>query len=348
MRMKFSQDNLNKIINKQRKNNLGNFVSLGFKFWAKRILRLILEIVLIVWVVYTLVFLLMNLPYIFGIDELMPSGVAAKLAHASESEQQAIIDVQFQLLHLDRGLFYQYWHSIVDLFNGSMGTSWTTLQPVSNSFWSRLGISASIGFMAVILSILIGIPLGIFLARRQGFISDAVASLVSVVAFSIPSFVIALLLVLFNSTIGLPFVFEYGNIYMFLLAALAIAIPVGFGYTRYLRTSVRQEFSEQYVALARVKGVPENRILSKHVLKPSMFPIINYLPFVVVGAFFGSITIETVFAIPGTGQMLITAALSGDQPTVLAITTLYTLFTVISFFIRDILIAFVDPRIKGE
>ncbi len=346
--MNYKNDILNKVVARERKSNLLNSVSPNARFWTKRIFKLILETILITWAVFTLVFILMNLPYMLGLQEMMPSGIVEKLAHASEEEQAVLIASLMHQLHLDHGYLNQYLFAIKGLFDGTMGTSWDTLTDVSADLWGRLAISASIGFIGVVLSMCIGVPTGIFLARRQGVLSDFVASIMSVIAFSIPSFVIALILVLINSTIGLPFVFEYGNVFMFLLAGLAISIPVGFGYTRYLRTSVRQEYSEQYVALARVKGVSEQKILRTHILKPALFPIINYLPFVVVGAFFGSITIETVFAIPGTGQMLIQSALVGDQPTVLAITTLYTFFTVISFFVRDLLITFVDPRIKGE
>ena len=135
---------------------------------------------------------------------------------------------------------------------------------------------------------------------------------------------------------------------MYIMPALIIAVPVGFGYSRYLRSSIRKEYGEQYVSLARIKGVSENKILWKHIFKPSLFPIVNYLPFVVIGALFGSITIESVFSIPGTGQMLISASLEHDQSSLLAITTIYTFFTVVSFFVRDLLIKFVDPRTRGE
>ncbi len=347
--MKFQHKNLNKVVATQRKNNRMNFFSANTRFLTKRLFKLFLEVVLITWAVYTVVFVLMNLPYMLGLQELIPSGVLEKAAKITDPVEKAnFIAQQLEILHLDKGFLNQYIFSVTSLFDGTMGTSWSDLQSVSSVLWGRLFISATIGFIAVGLSILIGLPVGIFLARRQGIISDFLASIISVIAFSVPSFVVALLMVFFNSTVGLPFVFEYGNLFMYVLASLAIAIPVGFGYTRYLRTSVRQEYSEQYVALARVKGVKEEKILKTHILKPALFPIINYLPFVVVGAFFGSITIESVFAIPGSGQMLINSALEGDQPTVLAITTLYTFFTVISFFVRDLLITFVDPRIKGE
>ncbi len=346
--MKFENENLNKVVASQKKNNLLNSLSPEVRFWSKRLFKLVVELILITWAVFTIVFLLMNLPYMLNLQELMPSGVTQKLAHATESEQEAVKMAAFSTLHLDHGVIVQYFYSIKGIFDGTMGISWSTLNPVSWDLWGRLFVSSTIGFISVILSVLIGIPLGVFFARREGIISDALASLISVIAFSIPSFVIALLLVFVNSLIGLPFVFDYGNVFMYILASIAIAIPVGFGYTRYLRTSVRQEYSEQYVSLARVKGVSEEKILKKHILKPALFPIINYFPFVVVGAFFGSITIESVFSIPGTGQMLIQSGLEGDQTTVLAITTLYTFFTVISFFVRDLLITFVDPRIKGE
>ena len=198
------------------------------------------------------------------------------------------------------------------------------------------------------MSLAIGIPIGIYLARRESRFSDAIATFLSIISFSIPSFVFALLAVGLNNIFGVIIVFQYGNLYMLLLPSLIISIPIGFGYSRYLRSSIREEYKEQYVSLARIKGVKESKILTSHILKPALFPIINYLPFLVVGAFFGSITIETVFAIPGTGNMLIAAAVEHDQPALLAITIFYTIFMVISFFVRDLLITFIDPRIKGE
>ncbi len=346
--MKFKNSHLNKVVSAEKKNNRTNSISPATKFWTKRILKLIFEIILITWVVYTLVFLLMNMPYMLGLQKPVPAGLSASLQGVTGESAAAITQQVQHDLHLDKSYINQYFFSLSGMFNGTMGISWDTLNPVSIELWGRMLVSATIGFISIILSMIIGVPMGIFLARREGMLSDFLSSIISVIAFSIPSFVIALLLVFINYSIGLPFVFEYTNVFVYLLASLAIAVPVGFGYTRYLRTSIRQEYSEQYVALARVKGVREEKILRTHILKPALFPIINYLPFVVVGAFFGSITIETVFSIPGSGQMLINAALAGNQATVLAITTLYTFFTVISFFIRDLLLTFVDPRVKGE
>ncbi len=339
---KFKSEHLNSVVTAQRKHNLFNWYSTDARFWTKRIAKLIFELIFITWAVFTIVFILFNL------IPSEPKAVTDALAKASADEQEALRASLYAKFHIDGGIFNQYLWSIRVLFDGTMGLSWSTQIPISDVFWGRFAISATIGTIAVVLSLLIGIPVGIYLARRENRFSDFVASIISVISFSIPSFVIALLIVGINSAIGLPFVFEYGNLFMYLLAALVIAIPVGFGYTRYLRTSIRQEYGEQYVSLARVKGVSEDKILTKHILKPALFPVINYLPFIVVGALFGSITIESVFSIPGTGKMLIDAALEHDQSALLAITTVYTFFTVISFFVRDLLIAFVDPRIKGE
>ncbi len=338
----YMNDNLNKVVATQRKNNLFNFVSPDARFWTKRILKLMFELVFFTWIVFTIVFVLFNL---IPQDPVWLTTATEKLS----GEQKILVENSIkQQLHIDKGLFNQYLWSMRVLFDGTMGLSWANGVPVSTMIWGRFATSITIGIIAVVLSLLIGVPTGIYLARRENRYSDVMASIISVIAFSIPSFVIALLCVWINSIIGLPFTFSYSNLFMYLLAALVIAVPTGFGYTRYLRTSIRQEYSEQYVSLARVKGISEEKILSKHILKPALFPIINYLPFLVTGALFGSITIETVFAIPGTGKMLVDAAVGHDQSTLLAITALYTFFTVISFFVRDLLITFVDPRIKGE
>lgn len=338
----YYNENLNTLVKTQRKNNLTNYISPTMSFWVKKISKLLLELLLVTWAVFTLVFILFNL-----IPD-KPQYMIEALGKASAEEYDQIEENLSQFFHINGSIFNQYFWAIKSMFDGTMGYSWTSAQPVSLTFWSRFGTSVLIGTISMILSLLIGVPTGIYLARRQNKFSDILASIISVFAFSIPSFVIALLIVGINAVLGLPLIFEYGNIYIYLLASLIIAFPVGFGYTRYLRTSIRQEYDEQYVALARVKGVSESKILTKHILKPALFPIVNYLPFLVVGVFFGSITIESVFSIPGTGKMLIDAALEHDQSTLLAITTWYTFFTVISFFVRDLLIVFIDPRVRVE
>lgn len=339
----FSNDNLNKVVKTQRKHNLLNWVTPTSSFWFKKIFKLLLELVAIVVVVYTLVFILFN---------IIPSEPKAITdARTSKNSPDAIAKMVEELqkrFHLNGNLFSQYIWSIRGFFDGTMGISWTSQAAISTTFWSRLAISVSIGFTAIAMSLAIGIPIGIYLARRESRFSDAIATFLSIISFSIPSFVFALLAVGLNNIFGVIIVFQYGNLYMLLLPSLIISIPIGFGYSRYLRSSIREEYKEQYVSLARIKGVKESKILTSHILKPALFPIINYLPFLVVGAFFGSITIETVFAIPGTGNMLIAAAVEHDQPALLAITIFYTIFMVISFFVRDLLITFIDPRIKGE
>ncbi len=339
----FKNENLNTIIKTQKKHNLFNWVTPKATFWTKKLSLLLLELIAITFVVFTVVFLLIHqMPgQPKAINDILSS-------HNSEPSKELAIKAKQAYYHIDGSLFNQYLWSIRAFFDGTMGISWSSAAPVSLTFWGRLGTSMVIGFSSMIFSFAIGIPCGIYLARRETRFSDISASILSVISFSIPSFVFALLSVGINKELDLPFVFEYGNVFMIMLPAIIIAIPMGFGYTRYLRSSIRSEYKEQYVALARIKGVSESKILTKHILKPALFPIVNYLPFLVVGAFFGSITIETVFAIPGAGNMLINAALENDQPVILAITIVYTIFMVLSFFIRDLLITFIDPRIRGE
>lgn len=343
---KYNSNNLNTLVRTQKKNNRLSFVSPSTTFWAKKLFVLLLELIFITWAVFTLVFILFNL--IPAQPQVMTDALNKIDEVNSPTEYQSVYDSMQARFHINGSIFNQYFWAIRNMFDGTMGISWTTNIEVSLTFWSRFATSVTIGFIAVGMSLIIGIPTGIYLARRETKYSDALASVISVFSFSIPSFVIALLIVGINAALGLPIVFEYGNIFMYLLASLVIAIPVGFGYTRYLRTSIRNEYSEQYVALARVKGIDERQILTKHILKPALYPVINYLPFLIVGVFFGSITIESVFGVPGTGKMLLNAALEHDQSSLLAITTWYTFFTIISFFVRDLLITFVDPRTRVE
>lgn len=329
---------LKKLSNKNWFSNLSMKIPKNFKFWSKSIFKLILEMFLITFVVYTLVFFIVS---------AIP-GEPKAIAEVQDKVSPEVLARLRSLYHLDKPLFQQYLHSLGNVFNGSFGYSGSSFQLVSDVVFPKIGLSLQIGLISIGFSFLFGIPLGILFARRKSTTSDIFAALAAILAFSIPSFVLGLAVMGINYSLGLPIIFEYNNAFMLLIPAFVISIPVGMRYTRYLRGSVREEYNKQYVDLARVKGLNERKVLWKHVIKPSFFPMATFLPFVIIATIFGSVTIETIFAIPGSGTLLIDSALEKDRNMILAITLFYTLLIVFSFFVRDILIKFIDPRAKEK
>lgn len=313
-------------------------VNPSVKSWGKSIFKLLIEMFLITFVVYTV---------IFFIVEAIP-GEPKAITEVKDKVSPEVLERLRDLYNLNEPLGQRYLLSLGNIFNGTLGYSGSSFQEVSNIVFPKLLLSFQIGLISIGFSFLFGIPLGILFARRKSTTSDIFAALAAILAFSIPSFVLGLGVMGINYALNLPIIFEYDNAFMLLVPALVISIPVGMRYTRYLRGSVREEYQKQYVDLARVKGVSERRILWKHIIKPSLYPMATFLPFVIIATIFGSVTIEAIFAIPGSGTLLVDSALEKDQNMILAITLFYTMFIVFSFFIRDILLKFIDPRSKAS
>lgn len=322
---------------KKNKSSFSSKLPKSSKYWTKSITKLLMSAFLIAFAVFTLVFILVNLipgnPLI--IDKLI-----------ADKADEATIKAMMDKFYLNDPYIIRYFKSLGDMFNGSLGTSGTYGVNVSSIIFEKLLLSFQIGFMAIGFSIIIGIPFGIFLARRKSTGSDIIAAASSVLAFSIPTFVFGILFMYISFLLGLPIIFEFGNWYTLLIPSLVISIPVGLTYSRYLRSSIREEYQKQYVALARIKGASERKLLWSHIIKPALYPVATYFPIIVTMALFGSITVESVFSIPGTGTFLVDSAIDKDQAALLAISTIYTIAIVISFFLRDIMIRFIDPRVR--
>ena len=300
--------------------------------------KLILQSIFIIFIVVSLTFLLLSL------SNLQP----ALLEDIKQKGDEAAIQALEEQFRVNESLWNQFWFAWGDIFSSGMGTSWSSGASVSSEMWPKMAVSIQIGLISFAFSLLIGVPLGVIFGSTKGEIIDWTSAILSAIAFSVPVFVIALIFLVINYSLGVPFVWDKGNIFMYLIPAFVLAIPVAFTYSRYLKTSINLEWSKQYVSFAKVKGARKNRILYKHTFKSAMFPIVTFIPFVFISVFIGSITVESVFAIPGAGSLLIDSVLDGDQPVLLAIVFVYTALVVFAFFIRDLLYDFLDPRIRNK
>ncbi|MBR5981304.1 MAG: ABC transporter permease [Firmicutes bacterium] len=230
-----------------------------------------------------------------------------------------------------------------------LGSSWMNQTRVASAIADRLPRTLALAIATSLLSIIIGVPLGVTAAVHQGGIGDNISMVLALIGISIPSFWLAMLLVLlFSVRLGWLPAMGIGGLKYYILPALAGCTGGIATLARQTRSSMLDVIRSDYITTARAKGVPENKVITKHALKNALIPIIT-----VIGNQFGmhvggTMVIETIFSIPGMGTLIVTAVNQRDYPVVQS----GAIFLAISFslimLLVDLLYAAVDPRIKAR
>lgn len=300
----------------------------------KNYARIILSFMVVAWIVITITFLL--------IHSLPGSAITGNL----DDQQRHLLEIKYGL---DKSLFSQYWIFIGNLFKGDLGTSITVDAgtPITDFLWKKMAVSFKIGAIALLLGVSVGILLGIVIGIKPGGWADNLGTIFISLGIAIPSFVAALLLVLFGKEIGIPFIYDRHNMLSILLPAIAMAVTTVIVYMRYIRVEFSEQFSSQHYKFMKARGVGKMRFIFRHALKPALFPVVSYLPGALLGTFVGSMFVEGIFGIPGSGGLMLDAINSKDYNIVQALVVLYTGMTVISFILRDIMYRLLDPRVRG-
>lgn len=304
---------------------------------------------------------LATLPTLFGVVvvvfltvHLIPGDpVRALLGDQATAEQ---VERTTRDLGLDRPLLVQFGDYVSRLVQGDLGTSIASRQSVAEQIAARLPATATLAAAGVVLSVLIGVPLGIAGATLRGGIADFITLVVSTVGVAAPSFWIALLLSsAFAINLGwLPAIGagDPGDPVSIVKALVLPATALGLSgmalVARMTRSSMLDVLGEDYVRTARAKGLGERAVIYKHALRNAAIPIVT-----VVGLNFGhllggTIVIETVFARPGLGKLLLDAILGRDYPVVQGVTLVIALAFVLVNLLTDLTYAMFDPRLKGR
>ncbi len=256
---------------------------------------------------------------------------------------------------------YFKWISKV-LFEWDWGKSIYSKKPVWDLVAMRLPITMKIQASVLIIGLLAGLPLGIFSARRQYSTADYTLTFFSYIGISLPTFWFGLILMLIFGALlkWLPIGWSLWdnhdslNIVMrFLDQARNLILPVGMGVlgsiaslSRYMRTSMLEVIRQDYVRTARSKGLAENRVIYKHALRNALIPIVTIFAFTLRMLFGGSVIVEKMFNINGMGKLMFDAVLKSDIPVSMGVLTFFSMLTLISLLLQDILYAVVDPRIR--
>lgn len=289
----------------------------------------------------------------FGVFQILP-GDPVRTMLGTEADPTQIENLRSEL-GLDRPLYEQYTDWMKGLLTGELGNSIRFSMPVKDLLFDRLPVTMSLAGLTLVFVLLISLPLGMFAARRQNKFSDISLSTVTQVGMAIPSFWLGMILILY---IGMQFSFfkisgyipwtqsVAGAISTLVLPALTIAIPQIAVNFRYVRTAILEQVQLDYVRTVRSKGMSEQNVMYKHVLKNSMIPILTVFGLIMAEVVAGTIIVEQVFSLPGVGQLLITAISNRDFPLVQGIVMYITVAVVMINFMVDILYSVLDPRIR--
>jgi peptide/nickel transport system permease protein len=277
-----------------------------------------------------------------------------------------IIEQTKKLYGLDKPIYVRYWIWLRQIATLNFGRSYKDHRPVIDKIAERLPVTLSLNIISIILVYMIAIPLGVISAIRQGSFSDRIITFCLFALYSIPNFWLAMVLIYFLGGGDFWDVFPvYGIIspgaefYPFYKIALNflwhITLPVicltyaDFAYlSRYQKGSLLEVLREDFVRTARAKGLSESRVILKHALRNSLIPIVTIVASILPAMIGGSVIIESIFSIPGIGQLGFESILSRDYPVIMAIATITAFLTLIGILISDIAYVFVDPRISFE
>ena len=252
-----------------------------------------------------------------------------------------------QQLGLDKPIAVQFVSFVTDMLRGDFGKSFYYRTPVLELYMSRLPSSLLLAAAAMAFSLLIGIPSGIIAAVRVGKLGDSVGKVFALLGLSMPQFWVGLLLILFFSVyLGWLPSSGSGSFWHLLMPAFALGWYFAAAHMRITRSSMLEVLGSEYVKLARLKGLPERRVIIKHALKNALIPVLTLAGINLVLMVNVAVVVETVFAWPGIGRLLYEGIAFRDFPVVQATVLLGGSMIVIVNLVVDVLYAVIDPRIR--
>jgi peptide/nickel transport system permease protein len=294
----------------------------------------------------------------FAILHLAPGGPAYALAGQDATPAQ-IAAITHQL-GLDQPWPMQYAHWAGGLLHGDLGFSYLRQQPVTTLIGERLPATMLLMGCALVVSILVAIPLGVWQAFRRNTAFDRGASLAVFIAWSMPTFWFGTILIaVFAVTLrwlpvgGLQTIdttsFDAPSRFLHLiLPAATLAIVSMAGWSRYVRGSMVEQLSEDYTRTAIAKGLPTRAVLFRHTLRNALIPFITLLGGTLPALFGGAVITEQIFAYPGMGQLFWKSAVDRDYSTLLGMTVLTAVLVVLGNLVADVLYGVVDPRVRYD
>ncbi|HIJ60841.1 MAG TPA: ABC transporter permease [Nitrospirae bacterium] len=319
--------------------------------------------------IYTIKRLLMMIPLIVGITlisfvviHLAPGDpVEIETEMTMKTSQQARENLK-KLYGLDKPLHEQYLDWLKRFITFDFGRSFSDGKLVIDKIKERIPVTLTINILSLLVILSIAIPIGVLSAVRQYSLFDRLTTIFVFIGFSTPTFWLALLLMLFFGVhLGLLPISGIQSIDVSEMSPMErvfdflhhLILPVGLsafggiaGMSRYSRSSMLEVIRQDYIKTAKAKGLSESDVILRHALTNALMPIVTILGLSVPGLIGGSVIFETIFAIPGMGQLFYASAMARDYPTIMGILVIGAMLTLIGNLIADLCYAVVDPRIR--
>jgi peptide/nickel transport system permease protein len=319
---------------------------------------------------YVLKRLLLMVPLLVGIT--LVSFVVIHLAPGTPVELQTTMNPKVsleaqkrlrELYGLDKPLLVQYWDWLSRMARLDFGRSFSPdRRPVWDKITERVGITISLNFLSLLIILLVAIPIGVIAAVRPNSWFDRGTTLLVFFGFAMPTFWLALLLMMFFGVYldwlpisGLTSLsyrqFTWWHKVRDLAAHVTLPVLVAAfgglaGMSRYMRGNMLEVVRQDYITTARAKGLPERAVIFKHALRNALLPVITMLGLSVPGLIGGSVIFESIFAIPGMGQLFYGAVMARDYPLVMGELVIGAVLTLVGNLLADVGYALVDPRIR--
>jgi len=305
------------------------------KYILKRILRSLMTVV----IVFVVVFMLLRFMPLNGYfpDEMVKE--------ADEATRMAYLR---NLGLLDHPLV-QLARFVKNLFKGDLGRSITVYPkvPISTLLVEKIPVTAFLGFWSMLLGIIAGLSMGLMMVRSRDRLGDTVGNGYIMIVRAVPSLLYLFFIqVQVSKWFNLPMVYYDDKPLSWILPIISLSLSSIAWYALWLRRFMVDEENMDYVKFATVKGLSKRQVLKKHVFRNAIIPLSAYLPADLLNIIAGSLVIETLYAIPGTGGLLTTAIKQQDNNLVQILVLMYAVVSILGVFLGDLLLAFVDPRIK--
>lgn len=307
------------------------------KYILKRIFQSIISIALVVICVFLLL-------------RLMPvSGFFTRDDYINMTEQMR--NAYLKSIGVFDNPFVQLKNFVVNLFHGDLGRSITVYpkMKITEILAQKAPYSIKFGLVGMGLSVVLGVSLGIAMARFKEKLVDSLGTFYIVVVRAIPSLIYLFLIQIWvTGLFGWPMNFYDDEPISWILPTISIALTGIAWYAIWLRRFMVDEENKDYIKFARAKGLPHKYIIKKHVLRNAIVPLVQYLPVQLLLTIAGSLVVENIYSIPGMGGLLVYAIKQQDNNLVQILVLIYSVLGVFGVFIGDILMVLVDPRIKLE
>ncbi|HEV7678300.1 MAG TPA: ABC transporter permease [Candidatus Dormibacteraeota bacterium] len=321
-----------------------------WRYVVRRLLLGALTILVITFVVYALLWALPEKPYAFLINR--------------PNQSLAARDAIIARFGADKPFIYQYGIFLKNLVHLDLGESLTQHTSVANAIGLRIGNTALLMISSYIVTLLIAVPIGIISAVRQYSKLDNVVTSLSFVGISLPNFWFGSMLIfafaVFPHEHGFPTIFPEGGMHSnnatglldlawhLVLPIVVLAVQGIAQYARYIRSSMLEVLSQDYIRTARAKGLAERRIVLRHALRNSLLPLITLMGLDIPQLFVGAVITEFVFNWPGMGRLFVDSAAANDYSILLGILLILSVFVVVGNLLADLAYTWADPRISYD